>query len=274
MDINHIPKDSRKLNQLKKYAEDLTEIYKSEKKKRKELEAANQQLINYARDLSQSYQRTREEEELRNRLSLYVGKHLVEKLINSKNGVFLENERKEVTVLFADIRSFTAIAERMAAEDLVSMLNHFFTIMINIIFRNDGMLDKFIGDQLMAVFGHISPDNSGPNDAVKAAIEMQHATEDLMKLRAGKGEEIFGIGVGINTGRAIVGNVGSENRMDYTVVGDIVNVAARLEQMAKEGEIIIGEKTYQQTQGHFRIQKKSQIRVKNKTEPIIYYKLF
>jgi len=239
----------------------------------KEIKEQSVQLMTYARDFSQSYQRMKEEEELRNRLSLYVGEHLVEKLIKSKSGVFFENERKEITVLFADIRSFTAIAEKMSAEDLVSMLNHFFTVMVDIVFKNNGMLDKFIGDQVMAVFGHISSDNSGPDDAVKAAVEMQHATKDLMKVRVKEDKETFGIGIGINTGKAIIGNVGSENRMDYTVIGDTVNVAARLQQMAKAGEIIIGEKTYQQTKGHFRVQKKIHVRIKNKTEPFICYKL-
>ena len=112
-----------------------------------------------------------------------------------------------------------------------------------------------------------------PHDAIKAATEMQYATEDLMKERAKQDKETFEIGIGINTGSTIVGNVGSENRMDYTVIGDTVNVAARLEQIAKGGEIIIGEQTYRQTQGRFHIQKKGKLRVKNKTEPVMCYEV-
>ena len=231
------------------------------------------QLMSYARDLSQSYQRTREEKELRNRLSRYVGENLVEKLIHSKDGMLVENERKEVTVLFADIRSFTPLAERMEAEEVVSILNDFFGVVVDIIFANNGILDKFVGDQLMAVFGHIGSDNSAPYYAVKAAIEMQAATEDLMKARSKEGKETFEIGIGINTGSSIVGNVGSENRMNYTVIGDSVNVAARLEHIAKGGEIIIAEETYLQTQGRFHIQKKGKLRVKNKTEPVMCYEV-
>jgi len=231
------------------------------------------QLMSYARDLSQSYKRTKEEEELRGSLSRYVGEHLVERLINSKKGVFLENERREVTILFADIRSFTTIAERMPAENVIVMLNQFFDIVVDIVFKNDGILDKFVGDQLMAVFGIISPDSSAPYDAVKTAIEMQDASEDLMNLRRKQDKETFEIGIGINTGSAIVGNVGSENRMDYTVIGDSVNVAARLQQMAKGGEIIIGEQTYRQIQDRFRAEKKGEISVKNKTEPVMCYEV-
>jgi len=259
--------------ELNDIAEHFNSILKKLSATNREIKEQSVQLMTYASDLSQSYQKIKEEEELRSILSRYVGDNLVEKLINSREGMFFESERKEVTVLFADIRSFTAIAEKMAAEDVVSMLNHFFTIMVDIIFRNNGMLDKFIGDQVMAVFGHISPDNSGPNDAIKAAIEMQHATKDLMKARAKEGKETFGIGIGISTGKAILGNVGSENRISYTVIGNSVNVAAKLEHMSKEGEIIIGEKTYQQTKDHFRIQKKIHVNVKNKTEPITCYKL-
>jgi len=125
----------------------------------------------------------------------------------------------------------------------------------------------------MAVFGLISSDNSVPHDAIQVAIAMQDATEELMKARAEQDEETFEVGIGINTGNAIVGNVGSENRMYYTVIGDTVNVAARLEQIAKGGEIIIGEQTYRQTQGRFHIQKKGKLRVKNKTEPVMCYEV-
>jgi class 3 adenylate cyclase len=231
------------------------------------------QLMIYAKDISQSNKRIKEEEELRNRLSRYVGENLVEKLINSKNGVFLENERKEITILFVDIRSFTAIAERLEAEKVVSMLNQFFDIMVNIIFKNHGILDKFVGDQLMAVFGLIPSKNNNSYDAIHAAIEMQNATEELMKVRAKENKDTFEIGIGINTGSAIVGNLGSENRMDYTAIGDSVNVAAKLQQIAKGGKIIIGEQTYLQSQGNFHIEKKVKLRLKNKIEPVICYEV-
>jgi class 3 adenylate cyclase len=248
-------------------------IHKKLQEVNRELKEQSVQLMIYARDISLSNKKTKEEEELRYRLSRYAGDNLVEKLINSKNGVFPENERKEVTILFADIRSFTTIAERMEAEEVVSMLNQFFGAMVDIIFRNNGILDKFIGDELMAVFGLIPSENSASHDAVQAAIEMQYATENLMKARAKQAKETFEIGIGVNTGTAIVGNVGSENRMDYTVVGGSVNVATRLEQIAKGGEIFIGEQTYRQTQDHFHIQKKGKPLIKNKTEPVICYKV-
>jgi adenylate cyclase len=231
------------------------------------------QLMIYAKDISLAHKRTKQEEALRNRLSRYVGENLLEKVIHSKNGVLLENERKEITILFADIRSFTAITERLEAEEVVSMLNQFFDIMVGIIFKNNGVLDKFIGDQLMAVFGLIPSKNNNSYDAIHAAIEMQNATKELMKIRAKEDKDTFEIGIGINTGRAIVGNLGSENRMDYTAIGNSVNVAAKLQQIAKGGTIIIGEQTYRQSQGNFHIEKKGELRLKNKTEPVICYEV-
>ena len=231
------------------------------------------QLMIYAKDISLAHKRTKQEEALRNRLSRYVGENLVEKLINSKDGILLENERKEITILFADIRAFTAISERLKAEEVVSMLNQFFDIMVDIIFKNNGVLDKFVGDQLMALFGLIPSKNNNSYNAIHAAIEMQNATEELMKKRAKENKDTFEIGIGINTGIAIVGNLGSENRMDYTAIGNSVNVAARLQQIAKGGKIIIGEQTYDQTKGRFHIQEKVKLRLKNKTEPVICYEV-
>lgn len=231
------------------------------------------QLMLYAEQLSSSYKKLKEEKNLKKQLSKYVGKHLMDKLVSSKSGVLFKDERKEVTIIFADIRSFTSIAEKLPAEDVVKMLNLFFNAMVDIVFKNNGILDKFIGDQIMAIFTDISPQTSGPTEAIKAAIEMQNATEELMKIRVDEGKEVFEIGIGINTGNAIFGNVGSENQMSFTVIGDCVNVAARLEQLAKGGEIIIGEKTFLQAHGNFNIQEKEQIFVKNKAEPIVCYKV-
>jgi class 3 adenylate cyclase len=239
----------------------------------REVKEQSVKLMKYARDLSNSYERLKTEEKIRNRLSRYVGENLVEKLVKSKKGAFPENERKETTVLFADIRSFTTIAEKMAAEEVVAMLNEFFDVVVDIVFQNNGILDKFLGDQLMAVFGPIPSENSAPYDAVKSALDMQAATEALMQMRLAQGKEIFGVGIGINTGSSIVGNVGAENRMDYTVIGDSVNISSRLQQMAKGGEILIGEHTFRQIKDHFRIRKKGEFRVKNKTEPILCYEV-
>jgi len=229
------------------------------------------QLMDYARDLTLSYEKSKNEEKLRNRLSRYVGEHVVEKLINSKKEMFFENERKEVTVLFADIRSFTTIAEGMSAEDVVFMLNNFFNIMGKIIFQHNGILDKFIGDQIMAIFGLIASENPAPSDAIKAALEMQDAAEALKNKKNIQNKQGFEIGIGINTGTAIVGNIGFESRIDYTAIGDSINIAARLQQLAKGGEIIIGELTYSQTLPGFSTQLRDEIFLKNMVHPIQCY---
>jgi len=228
-------------------------------------------LMVYSRDLALSYQKTKQEERLRNRLSRYVGNNLVEKLINSKDGALLETERRQVTILFADIRRFTTIAERMTAEDVVLMLNQYFSVMVDIIFKNNGLLDKFVGDQLIAVFGLVEAMGNAPENAIRTAIEMRTATQEMMEKRARLGRECFEIGIGINTGPAIIGNIGSSNRMDYTVIGDCINVAARLEELARGGEIIIGEHTYLQNTGDFKIESRGEIYVKNKAEPVVCY---
>lgn len=258
----------RELNEI---AQHFNSLYsRLEEMNRKNQEQATQLMV-YARDLSLSYQRSKQEEELRNRLSRYVGNNLVEKLINLKDGVFLETERRNVTVLFADIRSFTTIAERMDAEDVVKLLNEYFSVMVEIIFDKGGLLDKFVGDQLIAVFGLVETGANASENAVQSAIEMQAAAAEMMEKRRQAGLEHFEVGIGINTGNAIIGNIGSANRMDYTVIGDCVNVAARLEEMAKGGEIIIGEQTYLETTGAFDFECRGEVFVKNKLEPVVCY---
>ncbi|MEW5910647.1 MAG: adenylate/guanylate cyclase domain-containing protein [Thermodesulfobacteriota bacterium] len=231
------------------------------------------QLLSYAKDLSESYQRTEKEKKLRDRLSRYVRKDLVEKILNSRESGFFENERREVTVLFADIRGFTAISERMNAEELVFILNQFLTRMTQVVFRYNGVLDKFIGDEIMAVFGLLPSDGNGAEDAVKAALEMQQAAEKMTQERLQKGEETFSIGIGINTGTAALGNIGYEGRMDYTVIGDSVNVAASLQQATEGGQIFIGRETFSHVTGRFRIQERPYLLIKNRTEPLTCYEV-
>jgi len=241
-----------------------------EQMNRKNQEQATQLMV-YSRDLALSYQKSKQEEALRNRLSRYVGNNLVEKLVNLKEGVLLETERREVTILFADIRSFTAIAERMTAEEVVLMLNQYFSVMVDIIFKNSGLLDKFVGDQLIAVFGLMEADSNPSENAIRTALEMQQATRALMDRRRAEGQECFDVGIGINTGMAIIGNIGSSNRMDYTVIGDCVNVAARLEELAEGGEIVIGETTYLKNSGAFQFESRGEVYVKNKNAPVVCY---
>lgn len=257
--------------ELNDIVSDFNIIIRESQQAQKDIKEQSIQLMQYAKELTESHKRSKEEEVLRGRLGRYVGKHIVDMLINSPQSALIENERREVTILFADIRSFTTITESMAAENVVLMLNQFFSDMVNIIFKHNGILDKFIGDQLMAVFGVIPSDNSPPSDAIETAIEMQSAILDLMKVRSAQGKETFGVGIGINTGNAIIGNVGASNRMDYTVIGDCVNVAARLQELAAGGEIIIGEQTYHHIQGLFDVEKRGQVSVKNKTKPVICY---
>ncbi len=238
---------------------------------RHDIQEQSIQLLKYAEDLAASYEQLQQEEQLRSHLSRYIGNDLVEHIMNSNKNVLLENQRKSLTVMFADIRSFTAISEQMAPEEVVTMLNEYFSVMVEIVFACNGMLDKFVGDQLMAVFGHMSTEKRGARDAVHAALKMQRAAQKLMHRRTEKNLPTFRIGIGINTGNTIIGNVGSENRMDYTVIGDTVNAAARLEEQAGPGEIVIGERTYTHMPKKLRVKNRRALQVKNRRQPVVCY---
>lgn len=227
----------------------------------------------YSRDIEKYQKRLREEGLSRHRLSRYVGQDLVNKIVNSNEETPLQNKRQMATILFADIRSFTTISEDMEPETLINMLNEYFDAMVNIIFKHYGVLDKFVGDELMATFGLLDSVENGPINSLKAAIEMQNSMKSLMGGFKKKGYPVFEIGIGINCGDVVMGNLGSKNRMDYTVIGDTVNVAARLEQMAGGGDIIAGEAVHDRCGHLVTMRPKGAIQVKNRVQPVQCYQV-
>jgi adenylate cyclase len=166
---------------------------------------------------------------IRHAFSRYLDIELVDQLCRRPSALRLGGEERELTVLFADIRDFTHIAERLPAAQLVSLLNEFFSAMTAVVLENRGMLDKYLGDGLMALFGAPLTDRCHASNACRASIGMHGALARLNRQWHERGWPCLEMRVGINTGRVVVGNVGTEQRFDYTAIGDEVNVAARLE---------------------------------------------
>ena len=189
---------------------------------------------------------------LRDTIARYVSPEMCEEILKNPALLQLGGRRQEVTVLFADIKGFTAMTEGMDPEAVVEVLNTYFTEMVELVFEHQGTLDKYVGDALMAVFGVPVPLAHAANRAVECALAMQFR---LAQMRAQKRTPIRGIRMGINTGEVIVGNIGSVKRMDFTVIGDAVNVAARLQELAKEleADTLVSEATFGQVEGQFRM---------------------
>ncbi len=172
------------------------------------------------------------EKRLRSTMSRYMSKAVVDQLLeNGEDSV--GGVGRDVSVLFSDIRGFTALTERLGPRDTVLMLNEYFTAMVDIIFANNGILDKYIGDMIMAVFGSVKAGANDADDAVATANKMMCSLRELNSRRQLKGHEPISIGVGISTGNAVVGSIGSPKRLEYTVIGDRVNLAERLESANK-----------------------------------------
>ena len=187
---------------------------------------------------------------LRDTLSRYVSPEMTEEILKNPEILQLGGQRRHLTVLFADIMAFTTISEHKDPAEVVEMLNHFFTQMVDLVFDHQGTLDKFLGDGLMAFFGAPLEVPRAASQAVSCAIAMQ---QRLHALKQEGVTPIKGLRVGVNTGEAIVGNIGSAKRMDFTIVGDVVNVAARLLEVARQEEapIVISEATYLEVEGQF-----------------------
>ncbi len=177
----------------------------------------------------------------RQALKAYLPPQVADLVLASDGAVSISGALRQITVLFADIRDFTRMSEQMDARAVVDMLNKFFTRMSAVVFRFGGTVDKFIGDCIMALFGAPLPCECSADQALAAAIEMQKAATLLRSSGAGAGLEKLHIGIGLHSGPAVVGNVGSADRVQYTAVGDTVNVASRLVSLAEPGQIIVSE---------------------------------
>jgi adenylate cyclase len=226
-----------------------------------------------------SFDNARSHEELSQRvmerqaLSRFLSASIVEKILANPDQIHLGGENQTVTILFADIRGFTRMSEKMEPMEVVELLNEYFSEMTDLVFENGGTLDKYLGDGLMAVFGAplAKPDDS--LRAVKTAIEMQRALARLNRDWEAMGQRSLKIGLGVNTGPVTAGNIGSARRMDYTVIGDAVNLASRLCANAAGGQILISESTHCTLQGRLPAKKLDPIKVKGKEAPIEIYEI-
>jgi adenylate cyclase len=217
----------------------------------------------------------REKGQLRHAFQHYLNPSVMEQMLQHPEKLKLGGEKKEMSVLFSDIRGFTTLSERMAPEALVKFINAYLTPMTGIVFEEGGTLDKYIGDALMAFWG--APVDQ-PDHALRACRAAVRMLDELGRLKAAWREQNlpdFDIGVGINSGPMIVGNMGSDIRFDYTVMGDAVNLASRLEGTNKEYEtrVLISEATFRQVEGRVVARRLGAVRVKGKRKPVGIYEL-
>jgi adenylate cyclase len=204
----------------------------------------------------------------RQALERFLSSNIVEKILANPNEIHLGGENQTVTILFSDIRGFTRMSEHMEPHAVVELLNEYFSEMTDLIFESGGTLDKYLGDGIMAVYGAPLPKPDDALRATKTAIEMQRALVALNRGWESRGQQPLRMGVGVNTGPVTAGNIGSAKRMDYTVIGDAVNLASRLCSNAAGGQILVSESTFSQLNGRIPAQRLDPIRVKGKETPV------
>lgn len=198
---------------------------------------------------------------------------MVQQMVEGKLQLDGVGESREVTIMFADIRGFTAMTEHADAHDIVKLLNAYFEVMVEVIFRYNGTLDKYVGDEIMALFGVPVRHPDSDTNAVECAIAMMHALQTFNIDRLNRNLPAIQIGIGMNSGSCVYGALGSSKTLQYTVIGDAVNTAARLCSVAKAGEIIISEETFHRVGHHIDAQALPNVRVKGKAEELAIYRV-
>jgi adenylate cyclase len=214
------------------------------------------------------------EKRVRSTMARYMDPALADRLVRSGEDI-LGGTSAVVSLLFSDIRGFTSLTEQLGPQATVSMLNEYFTLMVDCIQAEGGMLDKFIGDAIMAAFGLPTPASDDPDRAVRTAIAMIRSLREWNSVRTADGKPPIDMGIGVNTGAVVAGNIGSPKRMDFTMIGDGVNLAARLESACKQydARILISDFTHRELNGVYRTREVDRVVVKGKTEPVAIHEV-
>ncbi|MEM7182276.1 MAG: adenylate/guanylate cyclase domain-containing protein [Spirochaetota bacterium] len=212
-----------------------------------------------------------ERDKAKNALGRFVNPEIAEMVL--KKELKLGGEKKDCVIFFSDIRSFTAISEKLSPEEVVEFLNEYMTEMVRCVNETHGVVDKFIGDAIMATWGAVNKRDDHPENAINAALAMRRALLKFNEGRGGDKKPIIKIGSGLNYGPVVAGQIGSEERLEYTVIGDAVNLASRVEALNKPfgTDILITDDLYQQVKEIFRVEKMQAIKVKGKEEPQVIY---
>jgi adenylate cyclase len=214
-----------------------------------------------------------ERDRVKETFNKFHNKEIAEKLLSGE--VKLGGERKEAAVFFSDVRGFTALSESMEPEQVVEMLNEYMSRMVSIIRSHGGVVDKYVGDAIMALWGVPITGHEDSYKAVRACLAMREDLAKLNEIRMSRGQPVLKIGMGLNRGPLIAGNIGSNEKMEYTVIGDAVNLASRIESMTKEygTDLLISSSIYNEVKDRFIIETAGSTRVKGKTDAIHVYKV-
>ncbi len=217
----------------------------------------------------------RKKEKIQAAMGKYISKDVMQNVVSDIDGVKLGGKRACVTVLFADIRGFTSISEKLSAEEVTKILNEYFSAIVPIIEKHNGILNKFVGDAVLAVFGEPIKNENHAVDAVKCADDMLKKVKQLQSKWLEEGKPKIEIGVGISTGEAFVGNIGSEERLEYTVIGDTVNTASRIENYNKvyKTKFLISEETFLRVQKYVDVIKIREVAIRGKSKRINIYEV-
>ena len=214
-------------------------------------------------------------EKVKSAMGKYMSQDVMKRIVMNIDNLGLGGKKATVTVLFSDIRGFTSLSETMSAEQVSEILNEYFTEMEPIVAKHNGIINKFIGDAVMAIFGEPIQDKNHALNAVRCGYEMLVKVKELQRKWASEGKPKIDIGVGINTGEVFVGNIGSINRMEYTVIGDTVNLASRLESYNKiyKTSMLIGSTTYEATKNYIEVIKISDVEIRGKAHKMDIYEV-
>jgi adenylate cyclase len=217
----------------------------------------------------------REKRQVKRLFSRYVPRDVYEQLMADPERAALGGKRRVMTVLFSDVRGFTTMSEKATPEEVVAQLNEYFSRMVDVLFEHRGTLDKFVGDMVMGLFGAPVDDADHAEHAVQAALAMTRALDELNQRWAAAGRPVLDIGIGISTGEMVAGNIGSNAIMSYTVIGDTVNLGARLESLNKDyaTRIIISDATRAALKGQYHLRPLGEVVVKGKSQPVAVFEV-